>query len=147
MEISDVYINKGTYIYVKNHADSNTVSHLINQSYMSAKYMQYSPNYKNILDKLKEMSEKEDSNKITVNSDFKHVKESDLHIKEFILVLIVDRDTRSKKNEKKFPLTLRAQIPLYQHIVDLESMGIKVSLLTIIAYDAIEKYEKNPLPQ
>ena len=147
MEISDVYINKGTYIYVKNHADSNTVSHLINQSYMSAKYMQYSPNYKNILDKLKDMSGKGDSNKITVNSDFKHVKESDLHIKEFILVLIVDRDTRSKKNEKKFPLTLRAQIPLYQHIVDLESMGIKVSLLTIIAYDAIEKYEKNPLPQ
>lgn len=142
MEISDVYINKGTYIYVKNHADSNTVSHLINQSYMSAKYMQYSPNYKNILDKLKEMSEKEDSNKITVNSDFKHVKESDLNIKEFILVLIVDNYTRSKKKEKKFPLTLRAQIPLYQHIVDLESMGIKVSLLTIIAYDAIKKYEK-----
>ena len=147
MEISDVYINKGTYIYVKNHADSNTVSHLINQSYMSAKYMQHSPNYKNILDKLKDMSGKEDSNKITVNSDFKHVKESDLHIKEFILVLIVDNYTRSKKNEKKFPLTLRAQIPLYQHIVDLESMGIKVSLLTIIAYDAIKKYEKNPLPQ
>ena len=102
MEISDVYINKGTYIYVKNHADSNTVSHLINQSYMSAKYMQHSPNYKNILDKLKEMSEKEDSNKITVNSDFKHVKESDLNIKEFILVLIVDNYTRSKKKEKNF---------------------------------------------
>ena len=79
---------------------------------MSAKYMQHSPNYKNILDKLKEMSEKEDSNKITVNSDFKHVKESDLNIKEFILVLIVDNYTRSKKKEKKFPLTLRAQIPL-----------------------------------
>lgn len=104
MEISDVYINKGTYIYVKNHADSNTVSHLINQSYMSAKYMQHSPNYKNILDKLKEMSEKEDSNKITVNSDFKHVKESDLNIKEFILVLIVDNYTRSKKKEKKISI-------------------------------------------
>lgn len=145
MEISDVYINKGTYIYVKNHADVTTISHLINQSYMSAKYMQYSPNYKNILDKLKDVSKKQDSNKITFNSDFAHVKESDLHIKEFILVLIVDK-TFSKNDEyssrKKFPLTLRTQIPLYQHIMDLKNMGIKVSLLAISSCDAIEKYQK-----
>lgn len=133
IEVSDIYAHKGVYIHVKNQAGvSRNLSHLMTQSYTSTRYIvdDKQDSYKKITDLLKDKHK----------DLFDQINPSDIKIERVILVLIFKKSIKKNNGSLLTPLK---QIPLYQHIKSLESMGVEVCFLAISQQDAIDWYSSD----